>query len=251
MNQLLEPTISQKIWLEISRGKSKFRSRPVHQGRFLIGAGSTCHLQLGGDQIPMLHSVIETSDEGLTIEAIVSQPALFINGQHRRSASLFEGDVVEIGPFEFRVHAQAESMHQVDDAAGIETEVDHDFEDDISGLSAGQLVARISELEGMAEEFDEERERGATSLLAAIRKAGSEANETQLPDTRYDEVVRTLSMLSDQVVSQAQQFAEREQAWQQALFSMQDTQQRIITQLAQLTQAALHETPAVSTRASA
>ncbi len=251
MTQLLEPAIAQKIWLEISRGKSKFRSRPVHQGRFLIGAGSTCHLQLGGDQIPMLHSVIETSEEGLAIEAIVSQPPLFINGQHRRSASLFEGDVVEIGPFEFRVHAQAETMHQVDEAAGIETEVDHDFEDNISELSAGELVARIGELEDMADEIDVERERGATALLAAIRHAGGETIESREQYARYDEVVRTLSMLADQVVSQAQQFAEREQAWQQALFSMQDTQQRIITQLAQLTQAAQYEQQAVSTRASA
>jgi hypothetical protein len=247
MTQLLEPAIAQKIWLEISRGKSKFRSRPVHQGRFLIGAGSTCHLQLGGDQIPMLHSVIEANDEGIAIEAVVSQPPLYINGQHRRSASLFDGDVIEIGAFEFRIHAEAESIHETDEAAGLETETDHDFHEDVTALSAAELVARISEFEDMTRDLNAERERGATSLLAAIRRASEEAGIEQ--DPRYDAVLRTLSMLTDQVASQAQQFAEREQAWQQALFSMQDTQQRIITQLAQL--ASRQEPQAVATRASA
>lgn len=252
MSQLLEPALARKNWLQISRGKSHYRSRPIHGGRFLIGAGSTCHLQLGGDQIPMLHSVIESNADGLSIEAIVAHPPLMINGRQRRSALLSEGDIIEIGVFEFVIHAEAHAEEHDQSEASIDTEIDLGLpeSEDLSALSASELVDRISELEELAGEMHEERERGATSLMRAIRQAG--AGETiREQDARYDDVVRTLSMLADQVVSQANQFAEREQAWQQALFSVQDTQQRIILQLAQLAQAVQHPPQVVGTRASA
>lgn len=252
MTQLLAPPLSHKNWLEISRGKSKFRSRPVHEGRFLIGAGSTCHLQLGGDQVPMLHSVIESNDDGLSIEAIVAQPPLMINGRQRRSAHLSAGDVIEIGAFEFVVHSEANAGADEPGAASVETEIDPGLSEteDLSQLSASELVDRISELEDFAADLHDEREQGALNLLRAIRQAGNGDAHGE-HDTRYDGVVKTLSMLADQVVAQAAQFAEREQAWQQALFSVQDTQQRIILQLAQLAQAVQQPPQAVGTRASA
>ncbi len=251
MNQLLEPTTTQDVRLEISRGKSKFRSRPVHQGRFLIGAGSTCHLQLGGDQIPMLHSVIESGDEGLAIDAIVAHPPLIINGQHRRAASLFDGDVIEIGPFEFTVRSEAAAPSIDAGFANAETEIAFEASEEISHMSASELADRIAELEEMERELEQDRERGATSLLQAIGNATQSAVPVREEDSRYDEIVTTLSMLTDQVVSQAQLFAEREQAWQQALLSVQDTQQRIISQLSHLSQASDKGHQAIGTRASA
>jgi len=35
--------------LEVTKGRTRFRRRPVTHPRFLIGAVSTCDLRLGGD----------------------------------------------------------------------------------------------------------------------------------------------------------------------------------------------------------
>lgn len=251
MNQLLDSTTQQGVWLEISRGKSKFRSRPVHEGRFLIGAGSTCHLQLGGHDIPMLHSVIESNNDELTIDAVVAHPPLIVNGQHRRAACLFDGDIVEIGAFEFRICRPVESIAADTAAAGVDTEFDLGSDQVHEDLSAAELVARIEELEEMERDLEQSREDGAAALLQAVRTASRSSVSVAEGDARYEEIVKTLSLLSEQVVSQAQLFAEREQAWQQALLSMQDTQQRIIHQLANLAQATELERQSVGTRASA
>lgn len=102
--------------LIIERGVSKFPTRPISYGRFLIGAGSNCHLQLGGD-MPLLHSIILPEQDHLWIDAVSSVPALMVNGQSLRDGELHRGDVIEIGEFvfcvDYRQPAMQSSAHAV------------------------------------------------------------------------------------------------------------------------------------------
>lgn len=86
-------------WLRIARGGTRFPLRPVCTARFLIGAGTNCHLQLGGE-IPLLHSLLLREFDGWTIEAIAPEPRLLVNGDEVRRCRLQPDDVVTIGPFE-------------------------------------------------------------------------------------------------------------------------------------------------------
>lgn len=86
-------------WLQVSRGGTRFPLRPICTARFLIGAGTNCHLQLGGD-IPLLHSLLLREFDGWTIEAIAPEPVLLVNGSDTRRCRLEPDDVVTIGPFE-------------------------------------------------------------------------------------------------------------------------------------------------------
>src|SRR4029077_10738480 len=76
--------------LEVTRGVTRFPRRPVTHPRFLIGAGSTCDLRLGGEGIPALHSLITVSGRDITLEAIAAEPALRVNGRVVQTAILHD-----------------------------------------------------------------------------------------------------------------------------------------------------------------
>ncbi len=56
--------------LEVGRGRTEQRRRPVQSSRFLIGSSQRCDLCLGGGAIPPLHSLISTDGGEVWLEAI-------------------------------------------------------------------------------------------------------------------------------------------------------------------------------------
>lgn len=102
--------LTQRLVLEITRGRTRFPLRPVAGERFLIGAAVTCDLRLGGPLMPALHSIIHTADGCSELDAISAVPALKINGVTVDHAYLNNGDRIEIGDVELtaRLVAQAE-----------------------------------------------------------------------------------------------------------------------------------------------
>lgn len=89
-------------WIEVFRGGTRFPLRPIYSARFLIGSGTNCHMQLGGD-IPLLHCLLLREFDGWTIEAIAPEPALQVNGCATRRCRLEPDDQFTIGPFELRL----------------------------------------------------------------------------------------------------------------------------------------------------
>lgn len=175
-------------WLEIVRGRTSFPCRPVRGDRFLIGAGSQCDLQLGGTDIPLLHSVIVVDAHGATIEAFTPKPELLINGQPRRSVSLQHQDTIEVGRIQLLFHNPAAALPPatIEESA---SEVFHEatalpsLEDlelaDVSAEETGeltveQLVNRLEEEQSAIDSLEQRRLAGAQALLDAIRRAGAE-----------------------------------------------------------------------------
>ena len=158
------------LWLDIRRGRTRARRRPVRSRRFLIGAGSNCQLQLGGDEIPILHSILLMDDDGAHIDAVVSTPELLVNGIPQRAADLHDGDVFSIGRFEFAVNVP-------DQFAASQVAVDElplDDATDLESMSAAELVERIEREQAAVDRFENSRSQGAAALLQSIARRARE-----------------------------------------------------------------------------
>jgi predicted component of type VI protein secretion system len=172
------------LWLEVRRGRTRARRRPVRSRRFLIGAGSNCQLQLGGEEIPILHSILLVDEEGAHIDAVVSSPELLVNGVPQRAADLHDGDVFSIGRFEFAVNVPNQFAAS---QAVVADELPMDDAPDVESMSAAELVARIEREQACVDRFENARTEGAAALLQSIarraRELAGERNPGDIPDS--------------------------------------------------------------------
>ena len=157
-----------QLVLEVTRGQTRFRRRPVTNTRFLIGAGSTCDLRLGGEGMSALHSIITIAGREIAIEAIAAEPGLTVNGRLVQNAILHDGDVIAVGEVEFLarleagrspVGATAVSLPAINAALG---------ERPAAELSAAELVDLIEQEERLIDDFEERQRVGANALVEAI-----------------------------------------------------------------------------------
>jgi hypothetical protein len=178
-----------RLWVEVRRGRTRAPRRAVKSERFLIGAGSNCQLQLGGDDIPILHSILLVNEEGAHIDAVVPWPQLIVNGTPQRTADLHDGDQFTIGKFEFAVHEQRPA------AAG-------------QALAMAAIVERIERDQRQVQQFETARESGALALLQAAKQAARD-REGDSP-VSADELLRELQDLSRELDRRARLLAQRE-----------------------------------------
>ena len=224
------------LWVEICRGRTQFPRRPIAGSRFLIGAGSNCHLQLGGEGMPFLHSLIAVESGAVIVEAFVPHPELQVNGEPVRTAELRDGDRVSLGAFEFILHGRpvADSAQADESETSVRLErSDDESVEDLQTLSASELVARIEAAEADLERYDELRQPGAAALLAAVRNAGPAASErrpaseaaAESHGTREAELLDELSGISQELEQRLSLLREREReqvARAEALLGAQD-----------------------------
>jgi predicted component of type VI protein secretion system len=173
------------LWLEVRRGRTRARRRPVRSRRFLIGAGSNCQLQLGGEEIPILHSILLINEEGAHIDAVVSTPELLVNGVPQRAADLHDGDVFSIGRFEFAVNVPNQFAAS---QAVVADELPMDDAPDVESMSAAELVARIEREQTCVERFENARTEGAAALLQSISRRARELTGERHPGDVPDSV---------------------------------------------------------------
>jgi hypothetical protein len=157
-----------QLVLEVTKGQTRFRRRPVTTPRFLIGAGSTCDLRLGGEGMSALHSIITIAGREIAIEAIAAEPVLRVNGRPVQSSVLHDGDVIAVGEVELLARFEAGYAPVGATAASAPAPVPDADERPLSDLSAAELVDRIAEEEQMIEEFEERQRVGANALVDAI-----------------------------------------------------------------------------------
>ncbi len=255
--------------LEIIRGRTRFPRRPVNQSRFLIGAGASCDLRLGGDRMPALHSIITVADREFALEAIGAEPGLTVNGRLVRNALLHDGDRIGIGEVELLARLEAghapAAIEQAADVASSTVDVDRPLAD----IPAAELIDLIEREERTIEEFESRQAVGAQALLDAIRArvprqvssdetsrdAGlrapvpaphflakrpqvavslrqsiAAAAESPLQND-IEEIGKQLSSISKAILGSSQRATEREALYAQAADQLLDTQQKIVSQL--------------------
>ncbi len=220
------------MWLEIRRGKTNFPLRPISGDRFLIGAGSHCHLQLGGEHVPMLHSLLVIQGKTAHLEAVVSEPPLVVNGEVRRVVDLSDEDTVSIGDFEFVFHRLV-SSEPVTQAVAITTPTGEEIcgVAELSQLSALELVNLIEEEARQIGEFTRNREAGAISLLDAARRVGTDSHPISVPMVST-QPVSSAEQLANLLRGQSQQLAEREAECLRRAAQLVEAQEHLAAQMA-------------------
>lgn len=166
-----------KRWLEITSGRTSYPLRPLFGERFLIGAGSHCDVQLGDDEIPLVHTILKTDGQIVTCEALVAEPRLIVNREPCRSAELHDCDVVSIGRFSFRFRCSPSDAYR--SAVPEESTDDYLLEEsspprNYQQMSALELVDLLESDLRLVDEYEAGIEAGAATLLRAI----SERDET-------------------------------------------------------------------------
>jgi hypothetical protein len=162
------------VILEIGRGRTEHRKRPVESPRFLIGSSARCDLCLGGVEIPPLHSMICTNGAEVWLEAMSDSPELLVNGRAEKSVRLKDQDRVRIEPFELIVHLPANTS--VARSAPSETPQSAEQESksaEPSELSAHELVERIEAATQLVNDFEQRNRLGMESLLSAVQERGN------------------------------------------------------------------------------
>lgn len=137
-----------QVGLEIVRGKASRRIRDVNPPVFLIGAAADCDLVLGDLRFPEAYSYLYVTGRGVSIRHLGEGPELYVNGELTESSLLVDGDILELGAYEFLLHIQDRSPR----GRGCES---RDWEEglretDFLGLDAAMddvwdLMARIRE----------------------------------------------------------------------------------------------------------
>lgn len=254
------------LLLEITRGKTRFPVRPVVGPRFLIGSGITCDLRLGGEAMPALHSLIVIDRGEITLEAIVAEPPLVVNGRTVQNVSLRDGDVIRIGDVELLARLVAGTT-----PAGVqvpESIAPHDLpEKPLEELSAAELVDLIEKEHEQIEEFENQQRTGASALVQAVLnrrdrivdRRGPELRgphfsprmsqilarrrqEESAPDAHTPEenpeflrelelLGRQLTTLSQELKHSSQRANQRESSYASTATVLLETQQKLVSQL--------------------
>jgi hypothetical protein len=140
----------------------------VTHSRFLIGAGATCDLRLGGERMPALHCIITIAGREIALEAIAAEPALTVNGRLVRNALLHDGDMIGVGEVELLARLEAgHAPAAVESPVGISNSP-IDADRPLADISAAELVDLIEQEEHAIEEFESRERDGAQALVDAI-----------------------------------------------------------------------------------
>ena len=229
---------------EIARGSTRFPVRPIRTDRFLIGSGQFCDLRLGGEGIPVIHSVIRHDGEEAWIDVLVPSPPLVVNGEIEHSATIGDGDQIRIGCFEFHVQKQKPTL-QPDVIQQRQTEDEHDIADMLKNelveppkpqeLSAVELVEKLEQEQELVDQYEARREMGARALLQAISERTarlSEADSSQdLSDSRiipkFESMLQELDRFHASLQGRSEMLEQREISYAKAASTLLEVQQRM------------------------
>lgn len=169
--------------LAVQQGQTKFPVRPLLGDRLLIGAGSQCQLQLGGD-MPLVHSLLTCGPRGWEIEALSNWPLLMVNHQSVRRVLLQPGDVLQLGDFVFCYRLaqrgelpvlQGDMVQQANDSVASESLPMVDaVASDPQLLSATELAEQLAEALNELKQLESRQRRGWERLLTAVATAHEE-----------------------------------------------------------------------------
>ncbi len=86
------------------------RRYPLDRDALIIGKGRGCDLVLDAPDISTIHCVVTRNAGGYTVRDCESRSGTKLNGDRVREATLHDGDLVQIGPFSFRVLVPAQRV---------------------------------------------------------------------------------------------------------------------------------------------
>jgi pSer/pThr/pTyr-binding forkhead associated (FHA) protein len=90
--------------LVVTFGTTARKRRVLEKSTSLLGRGKGCDIRLDSVEISTVHCVITHTACGLAIRDCDSRVGTLVNDQPVKEGTLSHGDVLQLGPFSFRVH---------------------------------------------------------------------------------------------------------------------------------------------------
>jgi hypothetical protein len=227
------------LFFQITRGRTKHPTRPIVRNRFLIGSGEWCDLRLGG-AMPVLHSVLRVDGASVWLEAVVDAPPLHVNGRAIGSCELKDGDEISIGAFSLKLCDARNVQHEalmkpidIEELLGLDRE---EVEEDVSELSAAELLQRIERDEQLVEEFQKRRDLGSVALLERLEHELDSESAQAEPEEQSLQVLRELQSAMSELNELAHELKQRSaemtgEEFSQATTSLLDFQQDVAGRL--------------------
>lgn len=241
--------------LEIRRGKTGYPNRPVCSRSFVIGSGPGSDLRLGGEGIPVAHTLLTINGNHILAQWLCESPPLIVNGKPIDEAELRDGDQIEIGRFEFTVHrilaestveeasAPASTTVRIETAAllGLLTRAkSEEPAEDLSRMSASELLEQLEAEQDSVQQFDAAIRQGEAALLHAAAEhaenllepstSSRAADDSEILD-ELERVIHQLSGFSSELENRARRIAAEEATQAEAAELLLDAQKELASQL--------------------
>lgn len=97
--------------LVLQTGKQAGARRPLGMPTTFLGRGPKCDIRLNVDGVDPLHCLIVCGPGGVQLRDLDSTQGTHVNGTRTEQALLHDGDVLKIGPFQFRLELTAAAEH--------------------------------------------------------------------------------------------------------------------------------------------
>ncbi|MSQ96525.1 MAG: FHA domain-containing protein [Gemmataceae bacterium] len=172
------PAIAGAGELVLQNGRQAGTRRPLGAPATFIGRNQGCDIRLNVDGVDPLHCVLIPSPDGVHLRDLNSGTGTHVNGEPVESVLLRAGDLLRVGPFEFRVELPALTP-QLDDLP-IE-----DYRDSVriqaAAVAAQQIALEEDELRLLKHRADlqEQEEQLATHLAEKQRQVQLWSEYTQ------------------------------------------------------------------------
>ena len=92
-----------RVELEILRGRARNKLRRIEVPVFLIGSAHDCDLVLADANFPDVHTYLYVNRGGVSVRRIAESPVLIVDGREVQSATIVDGQRLQIGRYEFAV----------------------------------------------------------------------------------------------------------------------------------------------------
>src|SRR4051812_4398221 len=99
-----EPVDQKRPALVLLYGNSEKKRRLLDRDVLIVGRARGCDIGLDAPDVSSLHCVITRGPYGYTVRDCGSRAGTRLNGDAVEEATLRDEDVLQVGPFSFRVH---------------------------------------------------------------------------------------------------------------------------------------------------
>src|SRR5437868_12956411 len=93
--------------LVVQTGRLAGSRRPLGAALTFVGHAASCDVRLNGDGVHALHCLLARGPDGLLLRDLESEGGTFVNGERVSTALLRDGDLLGVGPYQFRLRLPA------------------------------------------------------------------------------------------------------------------------------------------------
>jgi pSer/pThr/pTyr-binding forkhead associated (FHA) protein len=104
-----EPLDPSQPALILMYGDAGRKQRPLNRDGITVGRGRGCDICLDAPDVSNVHCLITRGADGYHLRDCASRAGTRVNGEVVREGALHDGDILQVGPFSFRVHLPAAS----------------------------------------------------------------------------------------------------------------------------------------------